>query len=73
MILQKMEKNWTKVFTSKDNFLVDLLISILKEEGIHAVALNTKDSSYLTFGIIELFVKEKDAVNSRKIIKIYNE
>tara|TARA_B100001540_G_C15779491_1_gene630286 strand:+ start:1432 stop:1632 length:201 start_codon:yes stop_codon:yes gene_type:complete len=63
-----MEKDWIKIFTSKDNYYINLLIGKLKHEGINSVAINSMDSSYLSFGYIELFVKKNDLKASQKII-----
>ena len=68
-----MEKNWTKVFVSTNPNLVDLLVSVLEEKEIPAVAINKKDSSYTIFGNIELYVKDSDVVESKEIINLYNE
>ena len=68
-----MEKNWTKIFASTDNFKVDLIASLLEQKGIRTVTISTKDSSYLMFGTIELFVKDKNVKQSKEIIEIYNE
>ena len=68
-----MEKNWTKVFVSTNPNLVDLLVTLLKEKEIIAVSINKKDSSYNYFGNIELYVKDTDLEESKKIINLYNE
>ena len=47
--------------------------TMLEDKGIHAVIINTKDSSYLMFGSIELFVKNNDVKQSTQIIELYNE
>ena len=67
-----MERNWTKILTSKDNYQINVLISVLKKANINAIAINKTDSTYL-FGYIELFVHEKDISNSKKIIRLYND
>tara|TARA_B100001758_G_C17769920_1_gene284533 strand:+ start:20 stop:223 length:204 start_codon:yes stop_codon:yes gene_type:complete len=63
-----MKKDWIKIFTSRDNYYINLLIGKLKHEGINAVAINSIDSSYLSFGHIELFVKKTDLEASQEII-----
>ena len=68
-----MEKNWTKIFTSTNPNLIDLFIQLLAEKEIHSVAINKKDSSYTTFGNIELYVKDSSVEKSQEIIILYNE
>ena len=68
-----MEKNWDKIFVSKNPNLVDLFIQLLKEQNIKSVAINKKDSSYTIFGNIELYVKNTDMEKSKEIIDIYHE
>ena len=68
-----MEKNWSKVITSTNPNLIDLLVQLLKEQNINSVAINKKDSSYTIFGNIELYVNDIDVEETTKIINIYNE
>ena len=68
-----MEKNWTKIFVTTDENLMNLLVSILNKAKIHAISMNKKDSSYTIFGNIELYVKNKDIKKSKSIINLYNE
>jgi len=68
-----MEKNWSKVITSTNPNLIDLLVLLLKEQNINSVAINKKDSSYTIFGNIELYVNNIDVEEATKIINIYNE
>ena len=64
----KMGKEWTNIFISTDPFKIELIKGMLKEHCIHAVTINKKDSSYLVFGTIELYVMEKDANSARQLI-----
>ena len=68
-----MERNWNKIFVSDNPNLVDLIIQLLEEKNIKSVAINKKDSSYTTFGNIELYVKNTDREKSKEIINIYYE
>ena len=68
-----MEKEWTKIHISKNANLINLLVDILKNEGIHAVAIDQIDSSYTTFGDIAIYVNNRDIESSKKIINLYNE
>ena len=66
-----MEKGWTKIFITQDEKISMLLSSILNEQGINAVSINKKDSSYQMFGNIELYVKDDNVKKAKKIINIY--
>ena len=66
-----MEKGWTKIFITQDEKISMLLSSILDEQGINAVSINKKDSSYQMFGNIEIYVKDDNVKKAKKIINIY--
>ena len=69
----KMHNNWIKVASSKQAYQIELLKGMLEENNIIAVSVNKKDSSYLAFGEIELFVESKDVIQAKNLIKIQNE
>ena len=73
MLKKKTYNNWIRIFSSKQEYQVELLKGMLKENNIIAVSLNKKDSSYLAFGDIELFVDKKNALQAKNLIKIQNE
>ena len=52
-----MEKNWINIFSSTDFVYVEILKHILFDNNIQAVSINQKDSSYLMFGTIDVYVK----------------
>jgi hypothetical protein len=55
-----MENNWKKVYFSGNEFKVLIARDLLAESGINAVIMNQKDSSYTTFGDVELYIEEQD-------------
>lgn len=63
-----MEKNWSKIYTHVDENRLHILESVLKDHHIQVVRLNKKDSSYLNFGEIELYVHENDFEKALEII-----
>ena len=63
-----MDYNWTKIYTSTDPFKIELLKGFLNENNIIAMSINKKDSSYLSFGEIELLVNEKDVMKAKTLI-----
>jgi len=64
-----MEKGWKKVYFSGDEFKVLMARDLLEENGISAVIMNQKDSSYKTFGEVELFIEEEDEKESLSILE----
>ena len=63
-----MDYNWIKIYTSTDPFKIELLKGFLNENNIIAMSINKKDSSYLSFGEIELLVNEKDVMKAKALI-----
>ncbi len=51
-----MEKDWIKIYTSESPYHAAIVSSVLKDHDIHVVELNKKDSSYLSFGEVELYI-----------------
>lgn len=55
-----MENNWVKVYTTSDPVTAEIVKQGLIENDIAAIVMNKRDSSYLTFGVIEVLVSTKD-------------
>lgn len=64
-----MENNWIKVYTTQDPVTAEIIKQGLIENDIAAVIMNKKDSSYQTFGIIEVLVNKKDFDTADAYIK----
>jgi hypothetical protein len=64
-----VNKGWTKIYHTNDLHLAEILKGALEENNILCVLINKKDSSYLSFGDIELYVKPEDVINALRIIK----
>jgi len=63
-----VDYNWIKIYTSTDPFKIELLKGFLNENNIIAMSINKKDSSYLSFGEIELLVNERDVMKAKILI-----
>lgn len=63
-----MEKGWVKVYSTPRLHEAEIVKAILEDNDISAVIFNKKDSSYLDFGEIEVYVKNTDALNAAGII-----
>jgi hypothetical protein len=63
-----MEEGWKKVFSTDKLYQAEIAVELLDENNIAGVVINKKDSSYLAFGNVEVFVKEEDFENAKEII-----
>lgn len=64
-----MNMNWVAIFKTPELYQAELIKAILCDNGVEAVVLNQKDSSYTTFGEISVMVSEEDSERAEKIIK----
>lgn len=60
---------WVIIYSNKLQHCVDIVIEVLRDQGINAVPLDKRDSSYTMIGDIEVYVKSEDAVLSKIIIE----
>ena len=60
-------EGWVRLLTESQSLRAELLKNALEGEGIPAVLLNQKDSSY-GFGEVVLFVPEQEAERARAIL-----
>jgi len=49
-------KDWFKLYTTRNYAEANIIKGMLEENNIEVVILNKLDSSYLSFGEIELYV-----------------
>ncbi len=64
-----MEKDWVVVYKTVDLYRAEMAKQILEGEGIEAVIMNHKDSTYLVFGEIELLVKSENESSAVQLLK----
>jgi hypothetical protein len=55
-----MEKNWVKIYKSTNFYRSEIVKQMLLQHNIIAVLLNKQDSSYRSFGNIEVYVHQED-------------
>ena len=60
--------NWEVIYRSPMLYRAEMLKDILENEGIQAVVVNKKDSSYIAFGDIEVYIRQSDALNAKLIV-----
>lgn len=61
--------DWTAVFKTTQPYQAEMVKDILEDNGIEAVILNQKDSSYNLFGEINVMVHTKNSEKAEEIIK----
>ncbi len=61
--------NWISIFETDQLYKAELVKSVLCDNGVEAVILNQKDSSYNTFGTIQVMVSRDHKDQAEEIIK----
>jgi hypothetical protein len=64
-----MEKDWVSVFSTSEPYKADIAKQLLEENEIQSVVINKKDSSYLTFGETEVYVRRINALRAKNLLK----
>ena len=67
-----MEKDWVKILSSNKVYQIQIAELILNENEIETIIMNKVDSSYPTFGNIELFVNKEDVFKAIQLINKIN-
>ena len=66
-------ENWVSVFSTTEEFVAERIKEVITDSGIPAVVLNQRDSSYKTFGDINVMVNKEDREKAEQVIKAYND
>jgi hypothetical protein len=61
--------SWVTVYTTSQVYQSELISAILENEGIVVCDLNKRDSTYNTFGLIEVKVPKDQEEESIRILK----
>ena len=64
-----MEIEKTLLLSTADNLKVDIITSKLQNEGIPTWIINKKDSMYMTFGHIEVYVQKNHFSRAQELIE----
>jgi hypothetical protein len=64
-----MENGWTLIYTATQSFEAELMKQNFANNDIEAVILNKRDSTYNTFGELEVYVKDEDKEAALNLIK----
>lgn len=63
-----MEKGWVALKSSESPEEMEILKNMLQSHGIPGIVLNQRDSSYLSFGEVTLYVKNTDFIRARGLL-----
>jgi hypothetical protein len=63
-----MGNDWIKVFSTGNPIEAEIVLSMLRENGIDAVEMNKRDSSYLAFGYVELYCSKENVMQALHLI-----
>ena len=61
--------DWIAIYTTTQSYQAEIVKAVLEDNGVEAVILNQKDSSYTTFGEISVMVNEECREQAEQIIK----
>jgi len=64
-----MEKDLVVVYSSDQDYQVQIAKELLDENGIESFTLNQHDSVIPSIGLIELYVNKQDQQNAEQILK----
>jgi hypothetical protein len=64
-----MDKNWTSIYSTDQLYIAELAKQMLSDNDIEAVVINKRDSTYNTFGDIEVYVTRDNVIKALLLIK----
>jgi len=64
-----MEEGWKTVYETDQEYQATIAKDVLENNGIQAVILNQKDSTYLVWGQISVLVPEADEETAINLLK----
>lgn len=67
-----MEKDWVQIYSTDRMFQAEILKQVLSDHEIEAVIINKMDSSYKSFGEIEIYVKNVNVIKAKMLAKQFD-
>lgn len=64
-----MQEDWILVYSTNLEYQAELVKQMLENEGIIVQTLNKRDSTYGSFGDIEIYVYKDEIIKSIRLIK----
>ncbi|MCK4746536.1 MAG: DUF2007 domain-containing protein [Bacteroidales bacterium] len=68
-----MEKGWIIAYTTNQEFQAEIFKEVLRDHGIEAQILNKMDSSYRSFGDIEVYVPDTHILKAKMLAKEFEQ
>lgn len=63
-----MEKGWVALKSSASPEEIEIMKNMLESQEVPCIVLNQRDSSYLSFGEVTLYVRNTDFIKARGLI-----
>lgn len=67
-----MQKGWQQVYFSEKMHLIEIVKALLSENNIESFAVDKNDSTLITIGGTELYVKDLDVMRAKYLIEQHN-
>ena len=67
-----MEKGWVQIYSTNQMFQAEIFKRVLADHDIEAVIINKMDSSYRSFGEIEVYVRNDHAIKAKMLAKEFD-
>jgi hypothetical protein len=67
-----MEKGWVQIYSTNKMFQAEIFKQVLADHDIEAVIINKMDSSYKSFGEIEVYVKHDHAIKAKMLAEEFD-
>ncbi len=64
-----MDNNWQCIYFSNQLHKIEIVRAVLEDHDIKSVAVDKRDSSYISVGDIEVYVPNEDAILAKIIIE----
>ena len=64
-----MEKDWVIAYETKQEYLAEIGSTVLSDNDIESVIINKKDSTYNSFGDIEIYVNRDNLIRAKQILR----
>lgn len=68
-----MEKGWVIAYSTNMEFQAEIFKEVLRDHGIEAQIINKMDSSYLSFGEIEVYVPDEHILKAKMLAKEFEQ
>ena len=67
-----MQKGWQQIYFSDRIHIIEIVKALLMENNITSFEINKNDSTHITMGGVELYVKDQDVMRAKFLIEQHN-